>query len=152
MFVLIFCFDQSRGMKRFLYLFLAFTIGLVVCFTPFSHAQSTDTLIALGLREDQTIIPLKDQPFYDQLEIYDSKWYQSYFGKVTGFTPQETLLRFYVVMARVGEIIRDVSQQADENPGLIWGEKARKDINEAEVLFNSAFQCRQADDGSFIYT
>ena len=101
---------------------MGIALGLVIGLTSFSHVHSAETLIALGLGEENTIIPLEEQPFYDQLEIYDSNWDQSYLGKVTGVTPQQTLLRFYAVMARVGEIIRDVSYKADESPGLLWSE------------------------------
>ena len=109
-------------MKKPLRLLLGIALGLVIGLTSFSHVHSAENLIALGLGEENTIIPLEEQPFYDQLEIYDSNWDQSYLGKVTGVTPQQTLLRFYAVMARVGEIIRDVSYKADESPGLLWSE------------------------------
>ena len=55
-------------------------------------------------------------------------------------------MRFYAVMARVGEIIRDVSYKADENPGLLWSENTRGEIKEAEVLFGVAK--RTLDDSS----
>ena len=133
-------------MKKPLRLLLGIALGLVIGLTSFSHVHSAETLIALGLGEEKTIIPLEEQPFYDQLEIYDSNWDQSYLGKVTGVTPQQTLLRFYAVMARVGEIIRDVSYKADENPGLLWSENTRGEIKEAEVLFGVAK--RTLDDSS----
>ena len=133
-------------MKRSLRFFWGIALGLLIGLTSFSYAHSAETLIALGLGEEKTIIPLEEQPFYDQLEIYDSNWDQSYLGKVTGFTPQQTLLRFYAVMARVGEIIRDVGQKADESPGMLWSESVREEIKEAEVLFRVAK--RTMDDSS----
>lgn len=133
-------------MKKSLRFFWGIALGLLIGLTSFSYAHSAETLIALGLGEEKTIIPLEEQPFYDQLEIYDSNWDQSYLGKVTGFTPQQTLLRFYAVMARVGEIIRDVGQKADESPGMLWSESVREEIKEAEVLFRVAK--RTMDDSS----
>ena len=58
-------------MKKPLRLLLGIALGLVIGLTSFSHVHSAETLIALGLGEENTIIPLEEQPFYDQLEIYE---------------------------------------------------------------------------------
>lgn len=133
-------------MRATLRLLLGLTLGFILSLTSVSHVQSGEMFVSMRLAEEKTIIPLDEQPFFDELQTYASNWDQSYLGKVTGFTPQQTLLRFYAVMARVGEIIRDVSQKADENPGLIWGQDAREEIREADVLFRTAK--RTLDDSS----
>ncbi|MGB1774809.1 MAG: mechanosensitive ion channel family protein [Synechococcus sp.] len=49
-------------------------------------------------------------------------------------------------MARVGEIIREISEQAHSEPGLFWNEKSREKIREAEILFQIAI--RTIDDSA----
>ena len=113
-------------------------LGLLLSLATVVDVHPGEMPVVLNAPNDNVTIALEEQPFYDDLLIYSANWDQSYLGKVTGLTPQQTLLRFYAVMARVGEIIRDVSQQTDQHPGLIWGQEAQDEIREAEVLFRTA--------------
>ncbi len=133
-------------MKMLLRLLIGVVLGFFLSLTSSVHVHSGEVPVALTSPSEKGMISLEDQPFYEDLLIYSSNWDQSYLGKVTGVTPQQTLLRFYAVMARVGEIIRDVSYQTDEYPGLIWGQQAQDEIREAEVLFRTAK--RTLDDSS----
>lgn len=72
----------------------------------------------------QPIIQLEEQPFFRDIETYSDSWEDSYLGKITGYTPEATLLRFYAAMARVGNIIAEVSNQADTEPGLLGAKVA----------------------------
>ena len=121
-------------------------LGLLLSLTSVVHVQPVEMPVVLSSPNENVTIALEDQPFYDDLLIYSANWDQSYLGKVTGLTPQQTLLRFYAVMSRVGEIIRDVSHRTDEHPGLIWSQQAQDEIREAEVLFKTAK--RTLDDSS----
>ena len=121
-------------------------LGLLLSLATVVDVHPGEMPVVLNAPNENVTIALEEQPFYDDLLIYSANWDQSYLGKVTGLTPQQTLLRFYAVMARVGEIIRDVSQQTDQHPGLIWGQEAQDEIREAEVLFRTAK--RTLDDSS----
>ena len=94
----------------------------------------------------QPIIQLEEQPFFRDIETYSDSWEDSYLGKITGYTPEATLLRFYAAMARVGNIIEEVSNQADTEPGLFWSKSSLEKIREAEILFQTA--TRTIDDSA----
>ena len=106
--------------------------------------QRSDARLEKGTTK--AIVPFEDQPFFEDIEIYASNWEDSYLGKITGYTPEATLLRFYAAMARVGEIIDDVSNSAASEPGLFWSKASLQQIQEAEILFQTA--TRTIDDSA----
>ena len=107
-------------------------LGLLLSLATVVDVHPGEMPVVLNANENVTIA-LEEQPFYDDLLIYSANWDQSYLGKVTGLTPQQTLC-FYAVMAQVGEIIRDVSQQTDQHPGLIWGQEAQDEIRRQRLF------------------
>ncbi len=114
-----------------------------------THANTRthdSSLSQVDPKTTKALIPLEDQPFFEDIEIYADNWEQSYLGKITGYTPEATLLRFYAAMARVGEIIDAVSNNAESEPGFFWSEASLQQIQEAEILFQTA--TRTIDDSA----
>ena len=126
-------------------------IGLPLTQADLNHADAntrTDdsSLSRVASKAAKGLIPFEEQPFFKDIEIYANNWEHSYLGKITGYTPEATLLRFYAAMARVGEIIDAVSKNADSEPGLFWSEASQQQIQEAEILFQTA--TRTIDDSA----
>ena len=126
-------------------------IGLPLTQADLNHADAntrTDdsSLSRVESKAAKELIPFEEQPFFEDIEIYANNWEHSYLGKITGYTPEATLLRFYAAMARVGEIIDAVSNNADSEPGLFWSEASLQQIQEAEILFQTA--TRTIDDSA----
>ena len=126
-------------------------IGLPLTQADLNHADAntrTDdsSLSRVASKAAKGLIPFEEQPFFKDIEIYANNWEHSYLGKITGYTPEATLLRFYAAMARVGEIIDAVSNNADSEPGLFWSEASLQQIQEAEILFQTA--TRTIDDSA----
>ena len=126
-------------------------IGLPLTQADLNHAHAntrTDdsSLSRVESKAAKELIPFEEQPFFEDIEIYANNWEHSYLGKITGYTPEATLLRFYAAMARVGEIIDAVSNNADSEPGLFWSEASLQQIQEAEILFQTA--TRTIDDSA----
>ena len=126
-------------------------IGLPLTQADLNHAHAntrTDdsSLSRVESKAAKELIPFEEQPFFEDIEIYANNWEHSYLGKITGYTPEATLLRFYAAMARVGEIIDAVSNNADAEPGLFWSEASLQQIQEAEILFQTA--TRTIDDSA----
>ena len=126
-------------------------IGLPLTQADLNHAHAntrTDdsSLSRVESKAAKELIPFEEQPFFEDIEIYANNWEHSYLGKITGYTPEATLLRFYAAMARVGEIIDAVSKNADSEPGLFWSEASLQQIQEAEILFQTA--TRTIDDSA----
>ena len=112
-------------------------IGLPLTHADLNHAHAntrTDdsSLSRVESKAAKELIPFEEQPFFEDIEIYANNWEHSYLGKITGYTPEATLLRFYAAMARVGEIIDAVSNNADSEPGLFWSKASLQQIQEAE--------------------
>ena len=126
-------------------------IGLPLTQADLNHAHANTRTDASSLsrvdsKAAKELIPFEEQPFFEDIEIYANNWEHSYLGKITGYTPEATLLRFYAAMARVGEIIDAVSNNADSEPGLFWSEASLQQIQEAEILFQTA--TRTIDDSA----
>ena len=126
-------------------------IGLPLTQADLNHAHANtrtndSSLSRVESKAAKELIPFEEQPFFEDIEIYANNWEHSYLGKITGYTPEATLLRFYAAMARVGEIIDAVSNNADSEPGLFWSEASLQQIQEAEILFQTA--TRTIDDSA----
>ena len=104
----------------------AWTPGLAM--TPLPSGAATDT------------IPLSRQPFYGELLQTAERWNDAPLGQVVGESPRQTLLNFYVVMARVNHEIEAVTRAPQRDAGWFWSRAARQRIRQAEELFQLAVQ------------
>lgn len=88
--------------------------------------------------DGQPVIPMEEQPFYSALQSVEMRLGNTYLGDIASSTPQSTLLRFYVAMARVNAIVSAIKEEAESQPGLLWSGESRRKIQEAERLFSNA--------------
>ena len=91
-------------------------------------------------------IRLKDQPFYGELEAWRERWNHGFLGQVVDTNPRLSLIKFYSAMARAGQLVRSVGQDAKTEPGWRWSEQSRQKIDEAERLFHSAVETIDASE------
>lgn len=91
-------------------------------------------------------IKLKDQPFYGELEDWRQTWESGFLGQVVDTNPRLSLIKFYSAMARAGQLMVSVEQQAQNEPGWGWSEDTQQKIEEAERLFRSATQTIDASE------
>ena len=91
-------------------------------------------------------IRLEDQPFYPDLEIWRRRWDSGFLGQVVDTNPRLSLIKFYSAMARAGQLVRSVEQEARTDPGWSWSPESRQKIDEAERLFRSAVQTIDASE------
>ena len=101
----------------------------------------------LNLRHESSlpVISLENQPFYPELVQRADLWLHTPLGQVVGDTPRDTLLNFYAVMADVGLLIDQVTENHLNDPGLFWTRQTQTEMEEAEALFDAAVS---ALDGS----
>ena len=89
-------------------------------------------------------IPISEQPFYPELLATAQRWSDAPLDQVVGDSPQETLLNFYAVMARVNHELEAIILSANSDPGWFWSEAARRRQAHAEMLFSLAVQALDA--------
>jgi MscS family membrane protein len=89
-------------------------------------------------------IPISEQPFYPELLATAQRWSDSPLDQVVGDSPQETLLNFYAVMAKVNHEVEAIILSAKSDPGWFWSEAARQRQAHAEMLFSLAVQALDA--------
>ena len=136
-------------MKKTALWILCFVLSFALAQAPWQPtlAQSIDTS-ANGISDSQsTRINLEQQPFYPDLLSIAERWDNSYMGVVAGKTPQDTLLNFYGLMAKVGSKIELISTRANSESGLRWSPDSQQTIKEVDFLFSTAVT---ALDGSTI--
>jgi MscS family membrane protein len=80
-------------------------------------------------------LPISAQPFYPELLAKAARWSDAPLGQVVGENPRETLLNFYVVMARVHRELEVATRNPHEDPGLGWSAASRQRIEAARQLF-----------------
>ena len=91
-------------------------------------------------------IRLEDQPFYADLETWRRRWDSGFLGQVVDTNPRLSLIKFYSAMARAGQLVRNVADEARTDPGWSWSAESRQKIEEAERLFRSAVQTIDASE------
>ena len=91
-------------------------------------------------------IRLEDQPFYADLETWRQRWDSGFLGQVVDTNPRLSLIKFYSAMARAGQLVRSVADEARTDPGWRWSAESRQKIEEAERLFRSAVQTIDASE------
>jgi MscS family membrane protein len=89
-------------------------------------------------------IPISEQPFYPELLATAQRWSDAPLDQVVGDSPQETLLNFYAVMAKVNHEVGAILFSANSDPGWFWSEAARRRQAHAEMLFSLAAQALDA--------
>ena len=91
-------------------------------------------------------IRLEDQPFYADLETWRRRWDSGFLGQVVDTNPRLSLIKFYSAMARAGQLVRNVADEARTDPGWSWSAESRQKIEDAERLFRSAVQTIDASE------
>ena len=113
------------------------------------ESQAREATIT-GQRQAESVttgeIKLKDQPFYAELEDWRQTWESGFLGQVVDTNPRLSLIKFYSAMARAGQLMVNIEQQAQNEPGWGWSEESRQKIEEAERLFRSATQTIDASE------
>ena len=95
---------------------------------------------------DTTVFRLSQQPFYGELEAWSERWEQGFLGQVVDTNPRLSLIKFYSAMARTGQLVNSVMEDARTEPGWRWSAESRKKIKEAERLFHSAVETIDASE------
>ena len=90
------------------------------------------------------IIPIQEQPFYPQLLAVAERWRNAPLGRVVGESPRDTLLNFYVVMARLHHGLDLATSRPHQDPGLFWSPAVEEQISEANQLFDLAVEALDA--------
>jgi MscS family membrane protein len=85
-------------------------------------------------------IPISEQPFYPELLATAQRWSDAPLDQVVGDSPQETLLNFYAVMAKVNHEAAAIILSANSDPGWFWSDAARQRQAHADMLFSLAVQ------------
>ena len=122
----------------------SFLLGLVCVFVfsglpSLAALKSTDsTSIHSKYESSYHVIPIEEQPFYEELVSRADLWLHTPLGQVVGNSPRDTLLNFYAVMADVGIVIDDVTAAHINDPGWFWDRQTLAEMEEAEELFSAA--------------
>ena len=122
----------------------SFLLGLVCVFVfsglpSLAALKSTDsTSINSKYESSYPVIPIEEQPFYEELVSRADLWLHTPLGQVVGNSPRDTLLNFYAVMADVGIVIDDVTAAHMDDPGWLWDRQTLAEMEEAEELFSAA--------------
>jgi len=88
----------------------------------------------LGLRA----IPLESQPFHADLLKTSQRWREAPIGQVVGESPRDTLLNFYVVMAKVYDILEELVAEPAHQPGLFWSAETLERAQDANDSLQEA--------------
>lgn len=116
--------------------------------TPSIGYTAVDAVAAPITAVDSQAAPirLEDQPFYADLETWRRRWDSGFLGQVVDTNPRLSLIKFYSAMARAGQLVRNVADEARTDPGWSWSAESRQKIEEAERLFRSAVQTIDASE------
>jgi len=133
--------------KRIIPFFLGIYLSILLPIIPSVAASGVqnDSLTESAYISSEVSIPLRDQPFYDELVTRADAWLHTPIAEVVGTNPRDTLLNFYAVMADIGLLIDEISAKYQTTPGLFWNRNALVEMEKAEALFDSAVK---ALDGS----
>ena len=112
------------------------------------HTASDAVAVPINTAVNSQSAPilLEDQPFYADLEIWRRRWDSGFLGQVVDTNPRLSLIKFYSAMARAGQLVRSVADEARTDPGWSWSAESRQKIEEAERLFRSAVQTIDASE------
>jgi MscS family membrane protein len=122
------------------------TLALCISIAPWAGIAASNSLsnpigaVGTSLRP----IPISEQPFYPELLATAQRWSDAPLDQVVGDSPQETLLNFYAVMAKVNHEVEAIILSANSDPGWFWSEAARQRQAHAEMLFALAVQALDA--------
>ena len=108
------------------------------------HANAASQTRSVANLEHRNYIPLREQPFYEELERRYRIWTDNAIGEVVGNSPQETLLNFYAVMAIVGNKADEIAHSYNQTSGLFWNKETKLEIEEIEHLFETAVKSLDA--------
>ena len=129
----------KRGLIGVLML-LSLWIGFNLSAGPGQTKESNITEQLQAESSAKNEIKLKDQPFYPELEEWREKWESGYLGQVVDTNPRLSLIKFYSAMAKAGQLMVNIEQRAQSEPGWGWSQESRRTIEEADRLFRSATQ------------
>ncbi|MDM7938656.1 MAG: mechanosensitive ion channel [Cyanobium sp. CZS 48M] len=83
-------------------------------------------------------IPLESQPFHADLLKMSQRWREAPIGQVVGESPRDTLLNFYVVMAKVYDILEELVAEPAQQPGLFWSAETLERAQDANDSLQEA--------------
>lgn len=83
-------------------------------------------------------IALESQPFHADLLRISQRWQEAPIGQVVGESPRDTLLNFYVVMAKVYGLLEQLVAESGSQPGLFWSDETHKRAQEANDYLQEA--------------
>ncbi len=102
--------------------------------------QTNSRSLDAKYQSEYPVIPIQQQPFYEDLRGRADVWLHTPLGQVVGNNPRDTLLNFYAVMADVGIVVDDLTASHLNDPGWFWDQQTLAEMNEAEELFSAAVQ------------
>lgn len=117
----------------------------LVALGPRGGLQAATPAMQAVTATGSVLIPIREQPFYPELEAIAERWRDNPLNRVVGESPRDTLLNFYAVMARAYQLVQTSAQLADRDPGFGWSADALKRIAGAEQLFDLAVQALDAN-------
>ncbi|QPN56759.1 hypothetical protein I1E95_00675 [Synechococcus sp. CBW1107] len=83
-------------------------------------------------------IAIESQPFHGDLLRTSQRWHEAPIAQVVGESPQDTLLNFYVVMAKVYDMLQDLVADPTAEPGLFWSASTLERAREANDYLQEA--------------
>jgi MscS family membrane protein len=86
------------------------------------------------------VIALQKQPFYADLLATSKAWDDTPITDVLGESPKETILNFYVVMAKVSQEQDRLVASASDQPGWFWPRADRQAIQTINQFWDLAIQ------------
>ena len=86
------------------------------------------------------VIPLQQQPFYPDLVATTKAWDDTPITDVLGESPKETILNFYVVMAKVSKEQDRLVASAQDQAGWFWSKDDRFAIGAINQLWDLAIK------------
>ncbi|MFM1812240.1 MAG: hypothetical protein RLZZ336_1178, partial [Cyanobacteriota bacterium] len=131
---------RNGGRHRRISAWLGLVLGLCLSLLPLLPASAHKVVAAQTTFSppDQAVIPLREQPFYPELEAARAAWQHHQLGQVVADNPRGTLLNFYAVMAEVIERTNRIARASSKDPGWDWSPELKEQIEQTETLFELA--------------
>jgi len=102
---------------------------------PVSVSQANRSAASIG-----GLNALQQQPFYEDLLVTAKAWDDNPITDVLGESPKETILNFYVVMAKVSREQDFLLASASDQSGWFWSQKNRQAIASIDQLWDLAIK------------
>lgn len=121
---------------------LAFLVALLLPVLLASGGLAVEHKGLDGTSGTQPLVPhtiaIESQPFHTDLLRTSQRWQEAPIGQVVGESPRDTLLNFYVVMAKVYGVLQDLVANPTVEPGLFWSASTLERAREANDYLQEA--------------